>query len=131
MSWMYLQVETAIVSSIKHISSTFTFVPRVCQKNLVALGPVLNMGRSVPPWRTRVEDELSRLHAYRRALSTVDQAAFDALTNELRQRRAAGGMLPSLDAWQPMMLSMLVGLMANLTALERRLKTLEEDLRER
>ena len=89
------------------------------------------MGRSVPPWRTRVENELSRFHAYRRALTVADQAAFDALANELRQRRAAGGMLPALDAWQPMMLSMLVGLMANLTALETRLKALEEDLCER
>lgn len=88
------------------------------------------MGRSVPPWRTRVEDELSRLHAYRRALSTNDQAAFDALANEIRQRRSAGGMLPSLDAWQPMMLSMVVGLMAHIERLETRIQALEEGIRE-
>ena len=88
------------------------------------------MGRSVPPWRIRVENELSRFHAYRRALTVADQAAFDALANELRQRRAAGGMLPALDAWQPMMLSMVVGLMAHIERLETRIQALEGGIRE-
>jgi hypothetical protein len=84
------------------------------------------MGRSVPPWRTRVEVELNRWQPYRRALSTTDQASFEHLLDDIRQRRAAGGMLPSLDVWHPAVLSMLVGLMSRLGELERRLCALEE-----
>ena len=84
------------------------------------------MGRSVPPWRTRVEDELQHLMPYRRALSSVDQAAFDALLNEVRQRRSAGGLLPALNTWQPLVLNMLVGLMAQVSQLTARIEALEE-----
>ena len=84
------------------------------------------MGRSVPPWRTRVGDELQQLMPYRRALSSVDQAAFDALLNEVRQRRSAGGLLPALNTWQPMVLNMLVGLMAQVAQLTARIDALEE-----
>ncbi len=84
------------------------------------------MGRSVPSWRMRVEAELQNLVPYRRALAPDDRAAFDALLNEVRQRRTAGGMLPTMNTWQPAVLSMLVGVMAELAALSERIKTLEE-----
>ncbi len=84
------------------------------------------MGRSVPSWRRRVETELQNLMPYRRALLPADQAAFDALMDEIRQRRTAGGMLPSLNAWQPAVLSMLVGLMTELERLSKRIEELEE-----
>ena len=84
------------------------------------------MGRSVPPWRTRVEHELQFLEPYRRALSSVDQTAFDALLDAVRERRAAGGMLPAVNTWQPTVLSMMVGLMAQIQQLSNRIKTLEE-----
>ena len=84
------------------------------------------MGRSVPSWRMRVESELQNLMPYRRALVPSDRIAFDALLDEVRHRRAAGGMLPTLNAWQPTVLSMLVGLMAEVTSLSHRIKTLEE-----
>jgi hypothetical protein len=83
------------------------------------------MGRSVPPWRTRVEVELERWHGYRRALPASEQAALDALFDEVRQRSAAGGMLPSLETWHPMVLSMAVGLMVRIGQLDRRLSALE------
>ena len=83
------------------------------------------MGRSVPSWRMRVESELQNLMPFRRALGPVDQAAFDALLNEVRQRRTAGGLLPSLNAWQPAVLGMLVGLMAEVQHLSTRLDELE------
>lgn len=84
------------------------------------------MGRSVPPWRSRVELELERLTAYRRALPVADQEALDVLCNEVRQRRAAGGMLPSHDTWQPLLLNMLVGLMAHVIQLRAQIEALEE-----
>ncbi len=84
------------------------------------------MGRSVPPWRTRVEDELGRLVPYRRALTTTDQHALDHLMNEVRQRRAAGGMLPAANAREVMLLNMLVGVMGRLERLEQHLRSLRE-----
>ena len=84
------------------------------------------MGRSVPPWRTRVEHELQYLAPYRRVLSSVDQAAFDSLLDAVRERRAAGGLLPAVNTWQPTVLSMMVGLMAQIHQLSDRIKTLEE-----
>ena len=83
------------------------------------------MGRSVPSWRMRVESELQNLMPFRRALGPIDQVAFDALLNEVRQRRTAGGLLPSLNAWQPAVLGMLVGLMAEVQHLSKRLDELE------
>jgi len=84
------------------------------------------MGRSVPPWRTRVEHELQHLAPYRRALSSVDSAAFDALLDAVRERRAAGGMLPAVNTWQPTVLSMMVGLMVQINQLSERIEALEE-----
>ena len=84
------------------------------------------MGRSVPSWRMRVETELQNLMPYRRALVPGDRAAFDALLDEVRQRRTAGGMLPTVNTWQPTVLSMLVGVMAEVSVLSERIKTLEE-----
>ena len=84
------------------------------------------MGRSVPPWRTRVENELQQLMPYRRTLSSVDRAAFDALLDAVRERRAAGGMLPAINTWQPTVLSMLVGLMVQVSQLTERVEALEE-----
>ena len=67
---------------------------------------------------------------YRRALSSADQAAFDALLNEVRKRRSAGGLLPALNTWQPMVLNMLVGLMAQVSRLTAQIEALEERRRD-
>ena len=84
------------------------------------------MGRSVPSWRIRVENELQNLAPYRRALNPTDREAFDALLYDVRERRTAGGLLPTLNTWQPAVLSMLVGLMSELTRVSARLEALEE-----
>lgn len=84
------------------------------------------MGRSVPSWRMRVERELQNMAPYRRALNPSDREAFDALLNDVRERRTAGGLLPTLNTWQPAVLSMLVGLMSELIRVRARLEALEE-----
>jgi hypothetical protein len=73
-----------------------------------------------------VENELQHLAPYRRALSVIDRAAFDALLDAVRERRAAGGMLPAVNTWQPTVLSMMVGLMVQLNQLSERIAALEE-----
>ena len=66
------------------------------------------MGRTVPTWRNRVEAELNSLNSFKRVLNPNDKVALDNLMNGVRNRRAAGGMLPSIDAWKPMLVSMLL-----------------------
>ena len=86
------------------------------------------MGRTVPTWRGRVEQEIERLVPYRRALSLDDCCNFDMMLNDVRSRRAAGGMLPAQEEWKPMLLSMLVGAHQRIQVLEGRLESFERRL---
>ena len=80
------------------------------------------MGRTVPTWRGRVEQEIEALVPYRRALSSADRSRFDAML------RAAGGMLPAQEAWKPMLLSMLLGAQERIQSLEQQVSLLQEQL---
>ena len=82
------------------------------------------MGRTVPTWRNRVESELSALNAFRRALNSSDRKALDELMNGVRNRRAAGGMLPSIDVWKPMLISMILESYKKIAELENAIKEL-------
>lgn len=103
----------------------FSFTFGVTRRLPVLRGGSSVMGRSVPTWRTRAEVELQGLEPFRRALPKQERIHFDALMEAIRRRRTAGGMLPGHDVWPPFVLSMLVGLMAQLEALERRIVVLE------
>ena len=85
------------------------------------------MGRTVPTWRNRVEAELNSLNSFKRALNASDRQALDVLMNGVRNRRAAGGMLPSIDAWKPMLISMLLECQSKISQLEKRIEELEEE----
>ena len=82
---------------------------------------VRGMGRSVYPWRTRIESELQALSPFRRALPADEQLMLDELMDEVRKRRAAGGMLPAADPWPPLLIAMLLGLMRRLRYVENQL----------
>ena len=83
------------------------------------------MGRTVPTWRNRVESELRALNAFRRALNSSDRKALDELMNGVRNRRAAGGMLPSIDVWKPMLISMILESYKKIAELENAIKELQ------
>lgn len=83
------------------------------------------MGRTVPTWRNRVESELTALNAFRRALNSSDREALDELMNGVRNRRAAGGMLPSIDVWKPMLISMVLESYKKIAELESMIKELQ------
>ncbi len=85
------------------------------------------MGRTVPTWRNRVEGELSALNAFRRALNSSDRKALDELMNGVRNRRAAGGMLPSIDVWKPMLISMILESYKKIAELENTIKELQSE----
>ena len=83
------------------------------------------MGRTVPTWRNRVESELTALNVFRRALNSSDRKALDELMNGVRNRRAAGGMLPSIDVWKPMLISMILESYKKIAELETMIKELQ------
>lgn len=85
------------------------------------------MGRTVPTWRNRVESELTALNAFRRALNSSDRKALDELLNGVRNRRAAGGMLPSIDVWKPMLISMILESYKKIAELETMIKELQSE----
>ena len=85
------------------------------------------MGRTVPTWRNRVESELTALNAFRRALNSSDRKALDELMNGVRNRRAAGGMLPSIDVWKPMLISMILESCKKIAELESVIKDLQSE----
>ena len=85
------------------------------------------MGRTVPTWRNRVESELSALNGFRRALNSSDRKALDELMNGVRNRRAAGGMLPSIDVWKPMLISMILESYKKIAELENTIKELQSE----
>jgi len=85
------------------------------------------MGRTVPTWRNRVESELTALNAFRRALNSSDRKALDELMNGVRNRRAAGGMLPSIDVWKPMLISMILESYKKIAELESMIKDLQSE----
>jgi hypothetical protein len=85
------------------------------------------MGRTVPTWRMRIEDELRALEPFRRALPSTEKRLFDELLTGVRNRRTAGGMLPSHEVWKPMLLSMIVEVMAQNQHLQRRVEALEHN----
>jgi len=66
------------------------------------------------------------LMPFHRALSPNERVLLDQLFNDVRQRRSAGGMLPAHNTWQPVVLSMLIGLMKRLDDLSNRVAALEE-----
>jgi hypothetical protein len=49
------------------------------------------------------------------------------LLTGVRNRRTAGGMLPSHEVWKPMLLSMIVEVMAQNQHLQRRVEALEHN----
>ena len=85
------------------------------------------MGRTVPTWRNRVESELTALNAFRRALNSSDRKALDELLNGVRNRRAAGGILPSIDVWKPMLISMILESYKKIAELESMIRELQSE----
>ena len=104
---------------------SLSLVPKGHPQGGQAVRLPLAMGRTVPTWRTRIEDELQNLEAFRRALPSTEKPLLDALCTGVRHRRTAGGMLPSHDVWKPMLLSMLVEIMVQNSKLEHRILELE------
>jgi hypothetical protein len=84
--------------------------------------PPFGMGRSVPTWRTRVDEELDALTPYRRLLPHDEGQVLDRMVAHLRGRRGVAGMLPAHDPWTALLLTALLEAWVRLEALERRVE---------
>jgi len=109
------------------ISSISLSMESLLTKILLRVVPFQLMGRTVPTWRNRVEDELSSLKAFKRGLNPTDKKSLEILMNGVRDRRAAGGMLPSIDVWKPMLVSMLLECYAKIVDLEEAIRRLRNE----
>ena len=70
---------------------------------------------------------MTALNAFRRALNSSDRKALDELLNGVRNRRAAGGMLPSIDVWKPMLISMILESYKKIAELESMIRELQSE----
>ena len=68
---------------------------------------------------------MTALSAFRRALNSSDRKALDELMNGVRNRRSAGGMLPSIDVWKPMLVSMILESYKKIAELENTIKEMQ------
>lgn len=83
------------------------------------------MGRTVSTWRMRIEERMVVWNAFRRALRTEDKLALDDAANAVRERATAGGMMPTADPLEPMLLSVIVDCFARIKRLEAKVEELE------
>ena len=86
------------------------------------------MGRTVCTWRMRAERRIEKWSGFRRALRPSDRRSFDRLILAVRGRAAAGGMIPAADAFEPILLAMLVDLSSRIDLLEKELEVRKNQL---
>jgi len=73
----------------------------------------------------RIEERMVAWNAFRRALRTEDKLALDGAANAVRERASAGGLMPTADPLEPMLLSIIVDCFARIRRLEARMEELE------
>ncbi len=66
------------------------------------------MGRTVPSFRMWLEEIISELSVFRRALRGEDKAAFDSLMNKARNHASSCTVAPTLDPMDAVFLSILI-----------------------
>ncbi len=66
------------------------------------------MGRTVPSFRVLLEDIITELSVFRRALHGEDKAAFDSIMNKARKHSSSCTVAPTLDPMGAVLLSILV-----------------------
>lgn len=77
------------------------------------------MGRTVPSFRYHLEDIISELQTFRRALHGEDKIAFDNLIEKARKHTSSCSIVPTLDPLNCILLSILI-------EQQKELKTLKE-----
>ena len=76
------------------------------------------MGRTVPTWRNRLERRIGYWRDFKRALRPIERDSLEELFSAVRCRSSACGMLPLSDAFEPIVLAMLIDINVRLSSLE-------------
>ncbi len=66
------------------------------------------MGRTIPSFRSKLEEIVEELAVYRRALRGDDKVIFDDIMNKARQHASSCTLLPLLDPVDCMLLSIIL-----------------------
>ncbi len=66
------------------------------------------MGRTIPSFRTLLEEIVMELSVFRRALRGEDKIAFDSIMNKARQHASSCTVTPMLEPMDAIFLSILV-----------------------
>jgi hypothetical protein len=82
------------------------------------------MGRNVPTYRQRLEEELARWSRFRAALLRSEREDFEALTSQTYRYAHAGSMYPEREAFEVMLVSLLLAHESRLRRIERALEGL-------
>jgi hypothetical protein len=80
------------------------------------------MGRTIPPWRTIVDQELAKLNKFKQFLRAEDQIVFEDLLNQCKLYASAAGVLASSVKEFPLLFAILFAHHKRITELERRMK---------
>ena len=80
------------------------------------------MGRTIPPWRTIVDQELAKLSKFKQFLRAEDQIVFGDLLNQCKLYASAAGVLASSVKEFPLLFAMLFAHHKRITEVERRMK---------
>jgi hypothetical protein len=80
------------------------------------------MGRTIPPWRIIVDQELAKLSKFKQFLRAEDQIVFEDLLNQCKLYASAAGVLASSVKEFPLLFAILFAHHKRITELERRMK---------
>ncbi len=66
------------------------------------------MGRTIPSYRSKLEEIIEELSVYRRALRGEDKIVFDDIMNKARQHASSCTLLPLFDSVDCLLLSIIL-----------------------
>ena len=85
------------------------------------------MGKTVPSYRLALEDEIARWRPFRKALRTDEERdAFDALMDLARNSAMAGGNACNPVLFEPMVMSIILGLQLQAKKFEQKLHEIHQ-----
>ncbi len=76
------------------------------------------MGRTLPTFRMLLDEIITELSAFRRALRGEDKVAFDSIMNKARSHSSSSTIAPMLDPMDAMMLSVLIEMQKEINSLK-------------
>jgi hypothetical protein len=84
------------------------------------------MGKTVPAYRMALEEEIGRWSGFARALRKSDREAFDELMDMCRNYVSESSCATNPIIFEPMIMSILLGLQKRLRKLDQELKVFEK-----